>query len=97
VKDFSTAVGMEPALVIPFDPDAFFEAANDGKMLTDVKSAGATVNGLTYIANRLKSGSFVGTPDLTGKRKGKKTKQAKVKSTDGGEKKSLFSKLKKGK
>lgn len=97
IKDFSTAVGMEPSLVIPFDPDSFFEAANDGKMLTDVKSAEATVNGLTYVANRLKSGTFIGSPEPVGKRKGKKSKKAKAAPADGAAKSSLFSKLKKRK
>ena len=96
VKDFSAAIDMEPALVVPFDPDAFFEAANDGKMLTDVKSAGQTVNGLTYIANRIKTGNFVGTPMPTGKRKGLKLGKSKSGAkADSGGKSSLFSKLKK--
>lgn len=96
VKDFSAAIDMEPALVVPFDPDAFFEAANDGKMLTDVKSAGATVNGLTYIANRIKTGSFSGSPMPTGKRKGLKLGKSKSGGKpDAGGKSSLFSKLKK--
>ncbi|MEP1229564.1 MAG: hypothetical protein ABJG88_02695, partial [Litorimonas sp.] len=58
VKDFAAAVGLEPSLVIGFDPDSFFEVANEGKMLTDVKNAAQTVNGLEYIANRLKTGRF---------------------------------------
>ncbi len=58
VKDFTAAVGQDPALVIGFDPDCFMEAANDGKMLSDVKGAGQTVSGLNYIANRLKTGTF---------------------------------------
>lgn len=96
VKDFSAAIDMEPALVVPFDPDSFFEAANDGKMLTDVKSAGATVNGLTYIANRIKTGSFSGSPMPTSKRKGLKLGKSKTGGKpDAGGKSSLFSKLKK--
>ena len=58
VKDFAAAVGLEPALVLGFEPDAFFEASNDGKMLTDVKSAAQAVSGLEYIARRLKTGRF---------------------------------------
>lgn len=93
VKDFGAAIDMEPALVVGFDPDSFFEAANDGKMLTDVKSAGATVNGLTYLANRIKTGSFSGFPAATGKRKRGKA----AGPSDSGGKSSLFSKLKKRK
>jgi len=94
VKDFAAAVGMEPALVIGYDPDGFFEAANDGKMLTDIKSAASTVNGLTYIANRLKSGEFMSDPMAGGK---KKKWLGGGKSGDSGGKSSLFSKLKKKK
>jgi len=80
---------MEPALVIGFDPDAFFEAANDGKMLTDIKNAASTVNGLTYIANRLKTGVFAS--DTLGS--GKRGKGRFKKKGDSGGKTSLFSKL----
>lgn len=98
VKDFSAAVGMEPSLVVPFDPDGFFEAANDGKMLTDVKSAQATVDGLTYIANRIKTGSFVGVPENATRRKGRKTGRSAAAGTgEAKPKSSLFSKLKKRK
>ena len=58
VKEFASAVGLEPALVIGFDPDSFFEVTNEGKMLSDVKAAAQTVQGLSYIANRLKTGSY---------------------------------------
>ncbi len=96
VKDFSAAIDMEPALVVGFDPDSFFEAANDGKMLTNVKAAGSTVTGLTHIANRIKSGSFHGTMEVTGKRKGLKLGRGKSGSGDGS-KSSLFSVLKRNK
>ncbi len=58
VKDFAAAVGLEPALVLGFDPDSYLEAANDGKMLTDIKSAAQAVDGLNYIARRIKTGQF---------------------------------------
>ncbi len=99
VKDFSAAIGLEPSLVVPFDPDGFFEAANDGKMLTDVKSAQSTVNGLTYIANRIKTGSFVGVPENAAKRKSRKSGRAAkaAASAPEAQSKSLFSKFKKRK
>ena len=62
VKDFAAAVGLEPALVLGFDPDSYLEAANEGKMLTDVKAAAQAVSGLSYIARRLKSGQFDSEP-----------------------------------
>ena len=58
VKDFGAMVGQDPHVVIGWDPDSHFEATNEGKMLTAVKSAGSTVQGLEYLANRLRSGSF---------------------------------------
>lgn len=90
IKDFGTAVGMDPALVIGFDPDSFFEAANDGRMLTDIKSAAQTVNGLTYIATRLKTGEFGIEPATSGKRRSLGLSK---KSADAGGKSSLFSKI----
>ena len=34
LKDFSEALGLEPALSIPFDAKTFGQAANNGQMLT---------------------------------------------------------------
>ena len=69
LKDFGAAVGLDPAVALSFDPDAFYEALNDGKMLTDVKSAASHVSGCEYIANRLATGRY---PDMSpGKPSGK--------------------------
>lgn len=97
VKDFGAAVGIDPALVLAFDPDTYIEAANDGKMLTDVKTGAQAVQGMEYIALRLKTGSFP-VADLGGRSKAKSLLgRAKAKSADASgmkEKKSLFSMLK---
>jgi len=92
VKDFAAAVGLEPALVLGFDPDAYLEAANDGKMLTDVKAATQAVDGLNYIARRLKTGQFVAEPSSDTSRSliGKFSSKGK-KETSGKSGKSLFS------
>jgi len=58
VKDFGAMVGQDPNIVIGWDPDSHFEATNEGKMLSDVKSAASTVQGLEYLANRLRTGSY---------------------------------------
>ena len=58
VKDFGAMVGQDPNIVIGWDPESHFEATNEGKMLSDVKSAASTVQGLSYLANRLRTGSF---------------------------------------
>ncbi len=102
VKDFAAAVGLEPSLVIGFDPDCFFEVANEGKMLTDIKDAAQTVQGLEYIGNRLKTGRFemrmkgVEAPQKTSLLSKGKSKN-KSKKADKKDSKSLFSfKNKKG-
>lgn len=58
VKDFGAMVGQDPNIVIGWDPDSHFEATNEGKMLADVKTAASTVQGLEYLARRLRTGSF---------------------------------------
>jgi pilus assembly protein CpaE len=95
VKDFASAVGLEPSLVIGFDPDSFFEVTNEGKMLTEVKAAAQTVQGLTYIAHRLKTGSFEQRKavDVGGKKKGKAKKAKGEKAAK--DSKPLFSFMKK--
>ncbi|WP_371396121.1 AAA family ATPase [Fretibacter rubidus] len=58
VKDFGATVGLDPAVTLGFDPMSFTEAMNDGKMLTDIKSASAHVSGCEYVASRLATGRF---------------------------------------
>jgi len=99
VKDFAAAVGLEPALVLGFEPDAYFEASNDGKMLTEVKAAAQAVNGLEYIARRLKSGKFETPLSASGKGSSLLGKLSKSKSEGSAKKKegkSMFSFKKKG-
>ena len=98
VKEFAAAVGLEPSLVISFDPDSFFEAANEGKMLNQVKSADRTVSGLNYVANRLKTGRFdMALQNDGGKRKKSQPKNDRSQQGDSQKGKSIFSFLKKGK
>lgn len=96
VKDFGAMVGMDPDIVIGWDPESHFEATNEGKMLTEVKSAAQTVQGLQYLANRLRTGSF----DTRLKGDVAPTKKGLMKvggKKDAGGSKSMFSFLKKGK
>jgi len=105
VKDFGAAVGMEPALVLGFDPESFFEAANEGKMLTDVKSAAQAMSGIDFIARRVKTGRFedISSLQVNGKGAGKRKNKAKTKADKAAKKaakgkgKSLFSFKGKGK
>ena len=99
VKDFGAMVGQDPHVVIGWDPDSHFEATNEGKMLADVKTAASTVQGLQFLAGRLRTGSF----DSRAKTDLAPTKKGLLKIGGGkankpkGESKSMFSFLKKDK
>ena len=99
VKDFGAMVGLDPNIVIGWDPDSHFEATNEGKMLSDVKTAASTVQGLEYLARRLRTGSF----DSRNKNELAPTKKGRIsigggKSAKSGKNgKSMFSFLKKEK
>ncbi|MEP4053144.1 MAG: pilus assembly protein CpaE [Litorimonas sp.] len=99
VKDFGAMVGQDPHVVIGWDPDSHFEATNEGKMLGDVKTAASTVQGLEFLANRLRTGSF----DMRAKAEVAPTKKGLLAIGGGkskkpkGESKSMFSFLKKDK
>jgi pilus assembly protein CpaE len=58
VKDFGAALGVEPTLVLPYEPVLYAQAANDGKMLSDMKSDNKAVDGFAYLGQRLRTGSF---------------------------------------
>jgi pilus assembly protein CpaE len=53
VKDFSEALGIEPSLVIPFDPQVFGMAANNGQMLGELAAAAKIAGTLEELAARL--------------------------------------------
>lgn len=50
VKDFGDALGVEPILVLPFEPIIFAQAANNGQMLAEVGSQSKTVEGIEHLA-----------------------------------------------
>lgn len=79
VKDFAAAVGVQPSVVLGYEPVIFTEAANEGKMLSDLKAAAASFEGLMYLAHRLKTGTF---PAPTSSRGRRKKGKSKVKSFD---------------
>ena len=107
VKDFAAAVGLNPSLVLAYEPIAYTQASNDGKMLCDIKAAAPAFDGMMYLAQRLRTGEF---PSPVTAKKGLKRKKVskRKKSTakgaddqhsqdQSGSGKSLFSKLKKRK
>jgi len=53
VKDFAEPLGIEPVAVIPFDPQAFGNAANNGRMLGEMDANHATVHIINELAHVL--------------------------------------------
>src|SRR5258708_7082584 len=50
VKEFAAAVGQEPVLVLPFDPQLFGTAANNGQMLAEVQPNSRGAEGMRALA-----------------------------------------------
>ncbi|MDB5460311.1 MAG: pilus assembly protein CpaE [Caulobacteraceae bacterium] len=50
VKDFAEAVGVQPALVLPFDAKLFGQAANNGQMIEEVNAKAKTAEGINHLA-----------------------------------------------
>ena len=53
VKEFGKALGLEPALVLPFDAKLFGQAANNGQMIQEVNPKAKAVEGLMQFAQQL--------------------------------------------
>jgi pilus assembly protein CpaE len=53
VKDFAKALGLEPTLVLPFDPKLFGLAANNGQMVQEVNAKSKVAEGLGQFAQQL--------------------------------------------
>ena len=53
LKDFAETVGLQPSLVIPFEPALFGAAANNGQMLMDVQPRSQTADGVRKLAELL--------------------------------------------
>ena len=53
IKDFSAALGLEPALVMPFDPKLFGHAANNGQMIEELGDRSKAAIGLQQLAQLL--------------------------------------------
>jgi pilus assembly protein CpaE len=50
VKDFGEALGLAPALCLPFDAKLFGQAANNGQMLEEVAGKSRAVEGINHLA-----------------------------------------------
>ena len=53
VKDFAEALGLEPALVLPFDAKLFGQAANNGQMIEQLSDRSKAALGLQQLAQIL--------------------------------------------
>jgi pilus assembly protein CpaE len=53
IKDFASALGIEPTLVLPFDAKLFGQAANNGQMIEDVNNRSKVAIGLQQLAQVL--------------------------------------------
>ena len=62
VKDFAAALGIQPDLVLPYEPVLYAQAANDGKMLSEMKSDNKAVEGFAHLGHRLRMGANATTP-----------------------------------
>ena len=58
VEEFSSMMGVDPAVTFAFEPEVFVHASNNGEMITDAKTAGGTIEGMRRIAHRLKTGEY---------------------------------------
>ena len=53
VKDFAEALGTQPCLVLPFEPQLFGKAANNGQMIAEVDPKSKAAEGFAYLASLL--------------------------------------------
>ncbi len=53
VKDFAEAIGAEPLLVLPFDPQLFGTAANNGQMVVQLNPGSRAAQGFLHAAKAL--------------------------------------------
>ncbi|MEE2525510.1 CpaE family protein [Hyphobacterium sp. HN65] len=53
VKDFAEALGVQPALVLPFEPQLFGKAANDGQMIAEIDPKSKAAEGFAHLASMI--------------------------------------------
>lgn len=59
VKDFAAAIGVEPALVLPFEPQLFGQASNNGQMISETAPESKASVGIDHLAGLLTGRSVV--------------------------------------
>jgi pilus assembly protein CpaE len=53
IKEFAAAVDLQPSVVLPFDPQLFGTAANNGQMIPEVQPAAPTSEGIRKLAGMI--------------------------------------------
>lgn len=53
VKDFAAAIGVEPEVVIPFEPELFGTAANNGQMISETQPSAKSSIAINHLASVL--------------------------------------------
>lgn len=53
MKDFASALGLEPSLVLPFDAKTFGQAANNGQMIEQTNAKTKAAEGIAHLAQLL--------------------------------------------
>ncbi len=53
VKDFAAAIGVEPEIVIPFEPELFGTAANNGQMISETQPSAKSSIAIDHLASVL--------------------------------------------
>ncbi|MEL7452694.1 MAG: pilus assembly protein CpaE, partial [Pseudomonadota bacterium] len=64
VKDFAAAIGVEPDVVLPFDPALFGNASNNGQMISETQPDAKSSLAIDHLASLL-TGQSVGVPEKT--------------------------------
>ncbi|MEZ6010619.1 MAG: AAA family ATPase [Hyphomonas sp.] len=53
VKDFAAAIGIEPEVILPFEPELFGTAANNGQMISETDPTARSSQGIDHLASLL--------------------------------------------
>ena len=77
VKDFAETVGVAPSLLIPFEPQLFGAAANNGQMLPEVQPRSQVAEGIRTLSELItgrtpSADSQKGAPSILSFLKGRK-------------------------
>jgi pilus assembly protein CpaE len=60
VKDFGAAIGVEPEVILPFEPELFGTAANNGQMISETDGASRSAQAIDHMASLLTGRAVAG-------------------------------------